>query len=84
LQRQDLSTDQFAAVILSDKNLNQINELQLRKGITIDVYSTLKIILYPSLIKLVDPSDGAHLIFWYNVIHNNNIIQNLMHIMVNW
>ena len=29
LQRSDLNTDQFAAVILSDKNLNHINELQL-------------------------------------------------------
>ena len=35
LQRNDRSTDQFAAVILSENNLNQIDNLWLSKGITI-------------------------------------------------
>ena len=32
-QRNDLSKDQFAAVILSDKDLYHIDELQLGEGI---------------------------------------------------
>ena len=31
-QRNDLITDQFAAVVLSDKDLSHINELRLGKG----------------------------------------------------
>jgi hypothetical protein len=43
LQRNDLSTDQFAAVILSDNN--QINTLRLSKGIIIKIFNVF-IMLY--------------------------------------
>jgi hypothetical protein len=41
-------TDQFAAVVLSDKDLDQIDELRLRKGIiNVHVHVHIKIILHP-------------------------------------
>ena len=72
-QRNDRNTDQFAAVILSDKKLDQINELRLRKGIINVLHIT---IIFTSL-RLVSQLEHNIILGTYT-----NVIQ--IHIMVNW
>ena len=73
-QRNNRNTDQFAAVILSDKNLDQINELRLRKGIINVLHIT---IIFTSLLRLVSQLEHNIILGTYT-----NVIQ--IHIMVNW